>query len=80
MFDTWIIPLLGLIFLPFTTLIYLFLGAPPLGVHGFDWVWIGLAVVLDLGHYASGYSQRSSYQRGSGDPNTGPYPQSSPMP
>ena len=63
-FDTWIFPLLGLIFLPFTTLIYLFLGAPPLGIHGFDWMWIVLAVLLDLGHYASLYSQRSIQQAG----------------
>lgn len=57
-FDTWILPLLGLIFLPFTTLIWLFLGAPPEGIQGFDWVWIGLAVLLDLSHYANTYSQR----------------------
>ena len=28
-FDTWIFPLLGLIFLPFTTLMWLLVGAPP---------------------------------------------------
>jgi hypothetical protein len=28
-FDTWLFPLLGLIFLPFTTLIWLLVGAPP---------------------------------------------------
>ncbi len=57
-FDTFILPLLGLIFLPFATLMWVLLDAPPVGVHGFDWVWIGLAVILDLGHYATGYSQR----------------------
>jgi hypothetical protein len=57
-FDTFILPLLGLIFLPFTTLMWVLLDAPPVGVHGFDWVWISLAVILDLGHYATGYSQR----------------------
>jgi hypothetical protein len=80
-FDTWILPLLGLIFLPFTTLMYLLLGAPPLGVHGLDWLWIALAVVLDLGHYGSTYAQRSAvtgYSMGSGD--TGPTPGHSPMP
>ena len=54
-FDSWIWPLLGLIFLPFTTLMWLLLGAPPLGVHGWDWLWIALAVVLDLSHYANTY-------------------------
>jgi hypothetical protein len=57
-FDTFILPLLGLIFLPFATLMWVLLDAPPVGVHGFDWVWIGLAVILDLSHYATAYSQR----------------------
>jgi hypothetical protein len=57
-FDTWILPLLGLIFLPFTTLMWVLLDAPPTGVHGLDWLWIVIAVVLDLGHYGSAYAQR----------------------
>src|SRR3954452_20918990 len=67
-FDTWIFPLLGLIFLPFTTLIYLFLGAPPQGIEGLDWLWIALAVLLDLSHYANTYSQRDAFSRGSMGP------------
>ena len=63
-FDTWIFPLLGLIFLPFTTLIYLFLGAPPENIEGLDWLWIGLAVLLDLAHYANTYTQRDAFGRG----------------
>lgn len=58
-FDTWIFPLLGVIFLPFTTLMVLLVGAPPLGVTGLDWLWVGLAVLIDLSHYAGTYSQRS---------------------
>ena len=57
-FDTFILPLLGLIFLPFATLMWVLLDAPPVGVHGFEWFWIGLAVLLDLSHYATAYSQR----------------------
>jgi len=57
-FSTWIFPLLGIIFLPFTTLIYLFLWAPG-GIHGFDWFWIGLAALLDLGHWAASATQRN---------------------
>ena len=45
-FDSWIFPLLGLLFLPFTTLMYLLLGGPPEGVHGLDWLWIVLAVIM----------------------------------
>jgi hypothetical protein len=65
-FDTWIFPLLGLVFLPLTTLMWLLLGAPPQGVEGFDWLWIVLAAVLDLGHYANTYTQRSTIQAGMG--------------
>jgi hypothetical protein len=60
-FDTFIWPLLGLIFLPFTTLMWVLLDAPPVGVEGFDWFWIALAVLLDLSHYAGAYGQREQF-------------------
>lgn len=60
-FDTFIFPLIGLIFLPFTTLMYVFLAAPPFGVSGFDWLWLALAVLLDLSHYGGLYVQRPGY-------------------
>jgi hypothetical protein len=63
-FDTWILPLLGLIFLPFTTLMWVLLDAPPTGVEGWDWLWIIIAVGLDLTHYATSYTQRNSMSRG----------------
>jgi hypothetical protein len=60
-FDTFILPLLGLIFLPFTTLLWVLLDAPPLGIHGFDWLWITLAVLMDLSHYVGVYGQRDQF-------------------
>ena len=58
-FDTFIVPLLGLIFLPFTTLMYVILWSPGVGVTGSDWLWLGIAVLLDLGHYTySAYGNR----------------------
>ena len=60
-FGSWIWPLLGLIFLPFTTLMWVLLDAPPVGVHGFDWFWIVIAVLLDLSHYAGAYGQREQF-------------------
>lgn len=65
-FDTFIFPLLGLIFLPFTTLIWVLLDAPPFGVSGFDWLWIVLAVLLDLTHYGSAYAARGQTVRPEG--------------
>ena len=53
-FKGWIWPLLGLIFLPWTTLMYLIVWSPLTGIYGFDWVWLGLAVVADLASYGGG--------------------------
>jgi len=57
-FSTFIIPCLGILFLPITTLIYLFLWSPA-GLQGLDWLWIGLAAFLDILTIASAvYSNR----------------------
>jgi hypothetical protein len=56
-FDTWIWPLLGIIFLPFATLIYVILWQVG-GLEGWDWFWVVLAAVLDLSHWGTSYSQR----------------------
>jgi hypothetical protein len=47
---SWFWPLLGIIFLPFTTLIYSLLWTPVVGLVGFDWVWIILAFLIDIGN------------------------------
>ncbi len=55
----WIWPVLGLIFLPFTTIMYVLVAWGPGGVTGFDWVWLILAVLIDLmGHGIGGYNNR----------------------
>ncbi len=56
-FDTWIWPLLGFIFLPFATLVYVILWQAG-GLSGWDWFWVGLAALLDLTHGGAGWSQR----------------------
>jgi hypothetical protein len=38
-FSTFLWPLLGIIFLPFATLIYLLLYTPGRGLSGWDWFW-----------------------------------------
>ncbi len=58
-FGTFIVPLLGLLFLPFTTLMYVILWTPGTGLTGADWLWVGIAFILDLGHYSySAYGNR----------------------
>jgi hypothetical protein len=45
-------PLLGVVFLPFTTLFYVILWSPGVGLQGWDWLWIGFAVVMDISSLA----------------------------
>ena len=51
-FESAIWPILGIIFLPWTTLMYVLLA--PGGVTGLDWLWIILSVVADVAMYAGG--------------------------
>ncbi|MCO6451905.1 MAG: hypothetical protein J5I90_14075 [Caldilineales bacterium] len=44
--NTWFWPLLGIIFLPFTTVMYMLVWSPT-GINGWDWMWIILGVLLD---------------------------------
>jgi hypothetical protein len=53
-FNTFIWPLLGLIFLPWTTLIYVIVFP----VVSFDWIWLGLAVLADIASYGAGTARR----------------------
>jgi hypothetical protein len=53
-FSTFIWPVLGIIFAPWTTLMYLIVWSPATGVYGLDWLWIGLAVLADISTYAGG--------------------------
>ena len=45
--DQWLVPLLGIIFLPFTTVMYMLVYSPT-GIEGWDWMWIALGVLLDI--------------------------------
>ena len=57
-FNTFLLPCLGFLFLPITTLMYVFLWSPA-GLQGLDWLWIALAAIMDLATIASaGYSNR----------------------
>ncbi|MEA3441850.1 MAG: hypothetical protein U9R58_16360 [Chloroflexota bacterium] len=60
-FSGWIVPLLGFLFLPWTFLMYLIVFPGPgwYGIQGFDWVWMGLALFVDIVSYAgSGYGNK----------------------
>lgn len=51
--DNFIVPFLGFLFLPWTTL--MFVAVAPFGnVAGWDWLWLALALFVDLGSYGGG--------------------------
>jgi hypothetical protein len=52
-FDTWIWPLLGLLFLPWTTLCYVIAWSAPGGVDGAGWLLVALGVGLDVATYSA---------------------------
>ena len=56
-FDSFVLPLLGFIFLPLTTVIYVFVS--PGGLGTFDWILLVIGFLIDLGSYGSGaYGRR----------------------
>ena len=60
-FSTWVWPLLGVLFAPWTVLLYTLAWGPANGVSGFGWVVVGIGVLLDLATYSS-RSARNRYQ------------------
>ena len=48
----WIWPILGIVFLPWTTIMYVIVA--PGGVVGWDWLWLGLMLVADIVWYSGG--------------------------
>jgi hypothetical protein len=54
-YDSWIVPLIGFFLLPWTTLTYAAFWdwGPGREVTGYEWIFIGLAVVLDLGSFGA---------------------------
>jgi len=66
-FQNWLWPLLGIIFLPWTTLMYVIVA--PGGINGlWEWLFIGLAVIADIASYTGGgYGNRRRIPGYSGD-------------
>ncbi|HEY3007227.1 MAG TPA: hypothetical protein VGJ63_04070 [Micromonosporaceae bacterium] len=57
-FSSWVWPLLGIIFLPFATLIYVVLNQTGRGMTGWEWFWVGVAALLDVVNWGSGAARR----------------------
>lgn len=52
----WLVGIAGLVFAPWTVLMYVLIFP----LNGFDWLWIGLAIMADVFGYIGGYHNRRS--------------------
>ena len=57
-FNNFIVPLLGLIFLPYTTIMWVLVWTPATGVSGWDWLWILMGVALDIMKWGQIFNKR----------------------
>ena len=53
-FDSFFVPLLGLIFLPWTTLMYVLFWSARGGVNGWEWIVVALGLLADVASYGRG--------------------------
>jgi hypothetical protein len=61
-FAHWWVPALGLVFFPWTTLIYSLVWTTG-GVHGANWIAVALGVFLDVLSYMGRAAQKAYLQR-----------------
>lgn len=51
--EGWLLPLLGILFLPLTALVYVLVFALAGEVVGWNWLWVVMALLLDLATHSS---------------------------
>jgi len=58
-YNNMLLPLIGTVFLPVTTLTYTFIYKPAFGsLIGLDWLWMGIALMIDFSLYGGGIFSR----------------------
>ncbi|MFC2030524.1 hypothetical protein ACFLWA_07350 [Chloroflexota bacterium] len=50
----WLVGILGLVLVPWTTLMYVIVFP----LNGWDWIWLGLALMADVASYVGGVQHR----------------------
>ncbi len=56
---SWIWPLLGIIFLPYTTIMYMLAwSAADGGISGWSWLWIFMGILLDVMKWGAIFERR----------------------
>jgi len=58
-FNGWIVPLLGLVFLPWTTLMYILIAAPVGGISFWGWLLVAIGFLMDVSAHAQSYASRN---------------------
>jgi len=77
--NNWFVPLLGILFLPFTTVMYMLVWSPT-GIQGWDWMWIVLGVMLDIMKWGQIANNRKNIPGVSqGQPSTATPPPAAPV-
>ena len=57
-FDSFLLPLLGFLIAPWTTLMYVLVY--PAGINGFDYVWLAIGIAFDVfSWFGGGYTNRN---------------------
>ena len=57
-FDSVVWPLLGFVFLPWTTLTWVIVWSFNDSVSGFQWLFLAFGLLADIGSYSSGLARR----------------------
>ena len=52
----WMWPVLGIVFIPWTTIMYVIVA--PGGVVSWDWLWLGLMLAADIASYSGGVGRK----------------------
>jgi hypothetical protein len=59
-FSGWFLPLVGLVFAPWTTLMYVLVDAPAGPIHVAGWICVAIGVFLDLSAWGQAAQNRRS--------------------
>jgi hypothetical protein len=61
-FNSFILPALGLVFLPWTTLLYILVAAPAGGITFWGWLFVALGLINDIAAHSQAYASRNQAQ------------------
>jgi hypothetical protein len=60
-FSGWFLPLLGIFFIPWTTLLYVLIDVAPGPIHVAGWLVIALGVIMDVNAWTQSAARRSAF-------------------